>query len=132
MFNLLIKDFKLIFPTQKDLKKRVLSSIFYVLAFACFIALETFLFYRILSQIKNVQNAPIAFMTLFLFIVSIGMICLGVFRAKKLLFNTDDLLQLTNRPIKNSQIILSKLLFLFFIQYATAPLPPRQKNFPNY
>lgn len=120
MFNLLIKDFKLIFPTQKYLKKRVLSSIFYVLAFACFIALETFLFYRILSQIKNVQNAPIAFMTLFLFIVSIGMICLGVFRAKKLLFNTDDLLQLTNRPIKNSQIILSKLLFLFFIQYATS------------
>ena len=50
MLNLLIKDFKLIFPTQKDLKKRVLSSIFYVLAFVCFVALETFLFYRIVSS----------------------------------------------------------------------------------
>lgn len=120
MLNLLIKDFKLIFPTQKDLKKRVLSSIFYVLAFVCFVALETFLFYRILSEIKNYQNAPIAFMTLFLFVVSIGMIILGVFRAKKLLFNVDDLRQLTNRPIKNNQIILSKLLFLFLIQYVTS------------
>ena len=122
MINLLIKDFKLIYPTTKDLKKRIFSSIFYILIFISFITIETFLFSNILNKIKNYQNAPISFLTLFLFIVSILMIILGTFQTKKLLFNTKDLEQLTTKPIPNKQIILSKLLFLFLMQYVTTLL----------
>lgn len=122
MINLLMKDLKLLFASETNTKKRIISSIFNVLIFICFVSLETFLFTKILQKIKIYKNAPIAFFTLFLFIISILMIFLGLIQAKKLLFNKKDIEQLTYHPIKNSQIILSKLFFLFLIHYATGLL----------
>ncbi|MBQ7408525.1 MAG: hypothetical protein IJW13_04550 [Clostridia bacterium] len=122
MLNLLIKDFKLMFSSERSLSKRIISGVVTVLFVACFVVLEIFLFSAVLNKIKDFRQAPEAFMTLFLAVVTILMIVAGVLQAKKLFFNEKDIEQLTRYPVTNSQIILSKLIFLFFSHYATAIL----------
>ncbi len=119
MLNLLIKDFKLMFGKEKSLATRVITGILSVVFVACFIALEVFLFSAVLQKIKIYKNAPQAFTTLFLFVISVLMIISSLFQAKKLFFNEKDLKQLANFPVSNGQVILSKLIFLFFSHYAT-------------
>ena len=119
MLNLLAKDFKLIFARKEDVKKQVISSIFMVLVFAILIAIETFIFKLVLDKIKDYYQAPMAFLTLFLFIVSLLMIVFAIIQAKKLFFNKLDMEQLTVHPVSNSQVITSKLIFLFLIQFVT-------------
>lgn len=120
MLNLLAKDFKLIFTSGKNRKQMILSICFTILAFGLVIAIETFMFSSILQKIKDYKNAPIAFFTLFLFIIQILMIILCVFNAKKLLFNEEDIKQLSKYPIETSEIIISKLIILFLTQYVTS------------
>lgn len=119
MLNLLAKDFKLIFAKKDSVKKQVLSSIFSVLVIAILIAIETFIFQVLLNKIKNYYQAPISFLTLFLFIISILMIVFCVIQARKLFFNKLDMEQLAIHPVSNTSIILSKLLFLFIMHYTT-------------
>lgn len=120
MINLLIKDFKLMFSKDKSMKKQLVSYLFSVLALGFFVFIELFLFTTIISKIKDYKHTPQAFLTLFLFIISLVMITLGILRAKKLFFNQKDVEQLTAHPIPNSQIILSKLILLFVTQYFTS------------
>lgn len=120
MLSLLAKDFKLIFASGKDLKRRILSLVFGLALLVGVVAIETLIFSSILKIIKDTRHAPIAFMTLFLFIVSVMMVILGVFNAKKLFFNEKDIEQLTKYPVSNEQVVLSKLLFLLGLQYVTS------------
>lgn len=117
MLALLAKDFKLIFASGLDLKRRIISTIFSAIVLLGVVAVETFIFSTILTKIKDYNQAPIAFLTLFLFIVSVLMIVMGVFNAKKLFFNEKDIEQLTKYPISNEEVIFSKLIFLFILQY---------------
>ena len=70
MLALLAKDFKLIFASGLDLKRRIISTIFSAIVLLGVVAVETFIFSTILTKIKDYNQAPIAFLTLFLFIVS--------------------------------------------------------------
>lgn len=120
MLTLLVKDFKLMFIKEKSVSKRIVSAIFSLLFLAAFLVVEIFLFTAILNKIKNFTGAAPAFMTLFLFVISMLMIIMSVFQAKKLFFDEKDIEQLSSYPVSNSQIILSKLLFLFLLHYATS------------
>jgi len=120
MLTLLMKDFRLMFSRDKNGAKgfiRVLLSIFFV---AFFVTIETFLFSEILKKIGKFRGAPTAFTMLFLLIISVFMTIGGVFQAKKLFFNEQDIHQLSNLPVTNAMMILSKLVFLFIIHYATS------------
>lgn len=117
MLTLLAKDFKLMFGKDKGLLKKIISLLVTILFIGCFIALEVFLFTTILSKIDNFKDVPIAFISLFLFIVSIITILTDVMNANKLFFNEKDIEQLSIHPVSNSSIILSKLIFLFFTHY---------------
>ncbi len=122
MLNLLAKDFKLIFARKEDLKKQIFSSIFVALVMVALIAIETFIFQVILRKIKTFYQAPTAFITLFLFVISILMMLFMMLQAKKLFFNPLDMEQLNAHPISNGQIIASKLIFLFLMHYVTSLL----------
>lgn len=117
MLNLLIKDFKLMFSSKKDIKFKVLSWCFTLLVLAFFIGVEVFVFTTILNKIKVYENAAIAFFTIFLFIISIFMILSATISAKRLFFNRQDVEQLSTFPIGNGEKIASKLVFLFGMQY---------------
>lgn len=120
MINLLIKDFKLMFPKEGRLVSRIIKRLFSLLSTALFIAIETFLFTAILKKIDTYQNAPSAFTMLFLMVISALLIFLTTLKAKKLFFNELDISQLSPHPIENSQLILSKLVFLFLTHYVSA------------
>ena len=120
MLNLLIKDFRLMFDKEKSTAAKIITSILSVIFVAIFVVLEIFLYTAVFNKIKIYKNAPQSFMTIFLFVISLLMIIAGVLKAKKLFFNEKDLQQLVNLPVSNSQIIFSKLLFLFVSHYATA------------
>ena len=120
MLNLLIKDFRLMFSRGRGGAKGFLRALLTAFFLLCFVAIEIVLFSLILSQIKNFNNAPRAFIMLFLLVLSVFMTISGVFQAKKLFFNEQDIAQLTNHPVDNSKLILSKLIFLFVLQYVTS------------
>ena len=120
MLNLLIKDFRLMFSRRRGGAKGIVRVLFSAFCLLCFVAIEVVLFSLILSQIKNFNNAPRAFIMLFLLVLSAFMTVSGVFQAKKLFFNEQDLAQLANHPVESGKLILSKLIFLFALQYVTS------------
>ena len=115
-----MKDFRLMFSRDRNGARgfvRVLLSAFFIL---CFVAIESFLFSEILKRIGKFNGAPPAFIMLFLVVISAFMTVGGVFQAQKLFFNEQDIHQLSNLPVTNSMMILSKLIFLFVVHYATS------------
>ena len=120
MLTLLIKDFKLMFAKEKSAVKRFFGILLAIAAAAVMVAVETFLFVAILERLKNFSNAPRAFMVVFLVVISVLMSVSGVFQAKKLFFNEKDIQQLSIHPVSNSIQVLSKLVFLFFVHFATS------------
>ena len=122
MINLLAKDFKLMFEKEKSIAKKIITILVTIFFLACFIGIEVFLFTTILNKIGKFHQAPMAFMNVFLFIISILITISGIFRAIKLFFNQKDIEQLSTKPVSNSAIILSKLVFLFITHYAISIL----------
>ena len=120
MLTLLSKDFKLMFAGEKTLSRRILNAIFSVVFTACFIAIEIFLYSKILNKIKDYRDAPVAFTCVFVAIVSLLMIINGISKAQKLFFDRKDIEQLSNHPIDDGALIGSKLIFLFFNHYVTS------------
>ena len=122
MLNLLLKDFKLMFGQEKSPLSRVLSILFTLLFVALFVTVEVFLFKTILDKIVTVQNAPRAFLTLFLTVTSLLLVIANTFQAKKLFFDAKDIEQLSTHPVANRQIILSKLVFLLVSHCITSTI----------
>lgn len=120
MLNLLIKDFKIMLGSKQSLSQKIISAIFSVLFFAVFIVVEMFLFETILETIDGINGAPEAFLTVFLCVTAVIITVSGLMNAKRLFFDAKDIEQLSCHPVTNSQIILSKLLYLFFLHYATS------------
>lgn len=117
MLNLIIKDFKTMLGSKQSLSQRVLSILFTLVFFGAFITVELFLFRTILSQIGSIKGAKESFLTVFLFVTTIILTISALFNAKRLFFDNKDIEQLSYRPVSNSQIIISKLIYLFFIHY---------------
>ena len=122
MLTLLIKDFRLMFSRERTGAKGIVRTLLSVFFVGCFVAIEIFLFSAILGKIEKFNGAPSAFVLLFLLVLSAFMTVSGVFQAKKLFFNEQDIQQLANHPITNAKMIVSKLVFLFIIHYATSVL----------
>lgn len=120
MLTLIIKDFKLMFASDRSTAKKVLGIILRILFLGILVSVETFLFTAILGKIENYRSAPRAFMVLFLFAVTVFMTVSCVFRAKKIFFDEKDIQQLAIHPVSNSMQVLSKLVFLFLVHYATS------------
>lgn len=119
MLTLLYKDFKLIFASGRAGKWRIVTYLINVLLLALFIAIETFVVSGVLARISAYANAPLAFLSIALFIVTVLMIFVCLTQAKKLFFNDKDTSNLAMMPVRNAQVILSKLIFLFLLQYVT-------------
>lgn len=120
MLTLLIKDFRLMFSKERRNAKSAVKAILLALFIGCFIGIEIFLFSAILKKIENFSEAPSTFTMIFLFVISVFMTASAVFQAKKLFFNEQDIKQLATHPVTNGKMILSKLIFLVFIHYATS------------
>lgn len=120
MLNLLIKDFKLMFRQDRKLISTILSTLLTMAFLGAFIAAEIFLFKLILDKIVTIPNAARAFLTVFLFATTILLIFADLSKAKKLFFNSKDIEQLSTHPVTNGQLILSKLIFLFFSHIVTS------------
>lgn len=84
MINLLAKDFKLMFGKEKSIAKKIITILITIFFLTCFIGIEVFLFTTILNKIGKFHQAPMAFMNVFLFIISILITISGIFRAIKL------------------------------------------------
>ena len=122
MLTLLIKDFRLMFSRERSGARGIIRALMSVFFVGCFVAIEIFLFAAILGKIEKFSGAPSAFVLLFLLVLSAFMSVSAVFQAKKLFFNEQDIKQLSNHPVTNVKMIISKLIFLFVVQYATSLL----------
>lgn len=122
MLTLIAKDFKLLFASKGNTKKKLLSALATLVMVAIVIAIELFIFTMILEKLQHFNKASLPFLTLFLFIISCLMILFNTVRANQLFFNPKDMEQLVRRPVTNGQIVASKLLFLFLSHYVMTML----------
>lgn len=120
MLNLIFKDFKLLFSSDQGKGQKILSLLFSGIFIVLFVAIEVFIFNMIFQKINIIQYADKAFVTVFLVIVSTIMIIMGVGRANKLFFDERDINQLIRCPVTSSEIIFSKIVFLFIMHYTTS------------
>ncbi len=116
MLALLQKDFKLIFAGGKVGNWRAVTYVLNVLLIGMFILVEAVVVTGVLNKVSSTE-ARNAILSIALFLVSVLMTIICLVQAKKLFFNDKDLNNLTMMPIRNAQIILSKLFFLFMFQY---------------
>ena len=112
MKTLLLKDFRLFF-SGGSLKKKILTLGIKLLFALVFVAILLFMLIGILNKIKVYENAEQSLMSLFLFVISVVLILSFTIRANKLFFNRNDIELTSKFPIKNRDIIISKLIFLF-------------------
>ena len=91
------------FGQEKRPLSRVLSILFTLLFVALFVTVEVFLFKTILDKIVTVQNAPRAFLTLFLTVTSLLLVIANTFQAKKLF--------LWQRENRNAAVCCGKRVF---------------------
>ena len=112
MKTLLLKDFRLFF-SGGSLKKKVLSLGVKIIFALIFVAILLFMLISILNKIKVYENAEESLMSLFLFVISVILMLSFLIRSNKLFFNKNDIELTSKFPIKNRDIILSKLIFLF-------------------
>jgi len=110
--TLLLKDFRLFF-SGGSLKKKVLTLGVKLLFALIFVAILLFMLISVLKKIIVFEHAKEAYMSLCLFIISVILMISFVVRTNKLFFNKNDLELTTKFPIKNRDIIISKLIFLF-------------------
>ena len=80
MINLIYKDFKLLFSSDKGKTQKILSLIFSTVFIGLFVAIEVFIFNMIFQKIENIVYADMAFVTVFLVIISVIMIVMGGYR----------------------------------------------------
>ena len=111
MKTLILKDFRLFF-SGGSFKKKFLSLTVKLLFAFVFVAILLFMLVSILNKIKVYEDAEQAFMSFALFIISIILTLSFVVRANKLFFNKNDIELTSKFPIRNRDIIISKLIFL--------------------
>ena len=91
MINLLIKDFKLMFSQNAKKSEKILSAVFVAIFVLCFVAVELFIFTMIINKVSTVAGGKEAFLSVFLFIITVLMTVSAVFSAKKLFFDPEDI-----------------------------------------
>ena len=119
MLSLIAKDFKLLFSGNSQNKAgKILSYLFAFVVAVLFIVIEVYLFQAIFNKIGAIKGASSSYFTLFLFVISTLLTVFCVFTCLRLFFNSEDNNKLAALPVSDTQIVLSKLIFLFITMYA--------------
>ena len=119
MLSLIAKDFKLLFSGSSQNKAgKLLGYLFAFVVAVLFIVIEVYLFQAIFTKIGAIKGASSSYFTLFLFIISTLLTVFCTFTCMRLFFNSEDNNKLAALPVSDSQIVLSKLIFLFITMYA--------------
>lgn len=111
MKTLLLKDFRLFF-SGGSFKKKFLSLTVKLLFAFIFVAILLFILINVLKKINVYEYADQAIMSLFLFVISVVLMISFTIRSNKLFFNKNDIELTSKFPIRNRDIIISKLIFL--------------------
>ena len=118
MLSLIAKDFKLLFQgNYRNKLGKILSIFFTVIIGAILIVIETYIFRAIFIKLKDIKDASLSYLSVFLFIVSTLLTVFAVVVSKKLFFNENDNTKLQSLPISNFKLVVSKLFFLFITMY---------------
>lgn len=109
-FKLLKKEFIDNFTSKKNFS----SILLYIVTIGLFIALEVYIFLSLNTKIEEYsQYGTYDFLIFFLFIMMLISIFSGIYKARKVLFDSDDFKILTILPISNKTIVFSKIIFIY-------------------
>ena len=117
MLNLMFKDLRRLFATKGKLSHRIFTTLVKIISVAIFVAVESYIYYQVVSNISKFEGAVVAFSSLFLFVLSLIMVVMDLFQAEKLFFDEKDAFYLSKLPITKGKIVVSKLILLFFLHY---------------
>lgn len=111
--NLVLKEFKNGTLIEKLKKGNFLSVILNILISFAFVVLEIYLFRMINEKLNAFNGASKAFLTIFLFIISVGHILFLTAKVRGTLYSKIDNDILINKPVSPSMNILSKIVFIY-------------------
>lgn len=103
--------------THNSKLSKVLDIFLKLIGIGVLIALEVFIYISLDKQVKAYSlNGSFDFLVLFIFITMLISIIFTTLKARKILFNKSDYNILTILPISNSEILLSKISYLYLYQ----------------
>ena len=111
--NLLIKEFKNMMDSKSLNKKNVLSVILSCLISISFIVIEVYIYQKINQKLMKIENASNAFLTIFLFGLSIINILYLTSITRKTLYTKLDSQILINKPVPMNLNMLAKIVFIY-------------------
>ena len=102
---------------NRPLLNKVLEALLKAIGVGLFIALEVFIYISLNEQVNEYStNGSFDFLVLVIFITMLISIIFTTLKARKVLFNKDDFNILSTLPISNSEILLSKIAYLYLYQ----------------
>ena len=111
--SLIQKEFKSSAFALKFKKDNILNTIIELLLYAGFIAIEIYLFNMLSKKLNIYENAPQAFLAIFLALVNLVLIGISTISARKVFFNEEDSMIMITRPVKAVDNIISKVIFIY-------------------
>lgn len=113
LVNLVLKEFKNGAFFRKFRKRSFLSFGFGLLISAAFVALEILLFRMLNRKLTVFEGASDAFLSIFLFCVSIAHILYLASAVRKTLYSKEDAEIMISKPVSPALNILSKIVFIY-------------------
>ena len=111
--SLIQKEFKSSSFALKLKKDNILNTIIELVLYAGFIAIEIYLFNMLSKKLNIYENAPQAFLAIFLALVNIALIGITTVSTRKVFFNEEDSMIMITRPVRSVDNIISKIIFIY-------------------
>lgn len=111
--NLLLKEFKSGAIIGKIRKKNFLSAILNIVVSLAFVFLEIYIFKMLNTKLNKFPGASQAFLSLFLFIISIAHSLYLTTTVRKTLYSKDDFDILMSKPVTPLMNVMSKIVFVY-------------------
>lgn len=111
--SLILKEFSLTSISQKFKKSNLLNTIIELILYIGFIIVEVYLYNMLNKKLISYNDAPLAFLTIILAIISIILIFTMALQSRKTIFNEEDSMIILTKPIRPIDNIISKIIFIY-------------------
>lgn len=111
--SLIKKEFSITSISQKIKKDNIINTIVELILYFGFIVVEVYLYNMLNKKLSNYNDAPLAFLTIFLGLISVILIGTMALQSRKTIFNEEDSMIMLTKPIRPIDNIISKIIFIY-------------------
>ncbi len=111
--SLILKELNTTSIGSKFKKENLLNTILEIILYGGFIAIEVYLFHMLIKKFEAYNGVSIAFLTIYLTIISFIITVILTIQARKSIFSIVDAQVMLTKPIRPKDNIISKIVFIY-------------------